>query len=82
MASEALLRAREQPFDLVVLDIMLPSLDGVGACRRLRATAQVPILLLLVLPIGANHGPVALMTNVAPPIALVLLLRKPREAFA
>ena len=38
-------------------------------------------LLLLVLPIGANHGPVALMTNVALPIALVLLLRKPREAF-
>ncbi len=38
-------------------------------------------MLLLVLPIGANHGPVALMTNVALPIALVLLLRKPREAF-
>lgn len=39
-------------------------------------------LLLLVLPIGANHGPVSLMTNVALPIAVVLLLRKPREAFA
>jgi hypothetical protein len=39
-------------------------------------------LLLLALPIGANHGPVALMTNVVLPIALVLLLRKPREAFA
>lgn len=46
---EALRRAREQPFDLVVLDIMLPSLDGVGVCRRLRATAQVPILLLTAL---------------------------------
>jgi two-component system, OmpR family, response regulator MprA len=43
---EALKRAREQPFDLVVLDIMLPSLDGVGVCRRLRATAQVPVLML------------------------------------
>ena len=39
-------------------------------------------LLLLVLPIGANHGPVSLMTNLALPIAVVLLLRKPREAFA
>jgi two-component system response regulator MprA len=46
---EALRRAREQPFDLVVLDIMLPSLDGVSVCRRLRATAQVPILLLTAL---------------------------------
>jgi two-component system response regulator MprA len=46
---EALRRAREQPFDLVVLDIMLPSLDGVAVCRRLRATAQVPILLLTAL---------------------------------
>jgi two-component system response regulator MprA len=46
---EALRRAREQPFELVVLDIMLPSLDGIGVCRRLRATAQVPILLLTAL---------------------------------
>jgi two-component system, OmpR family, response regulator MprA len=46
---EALRRAREQPFDLVVLDIMLPSLDGVSVCRRLRATAQMPILLLTAL---------------------------------
>jgi two-component system response regulator MprA len=45
----ALRRAREQPFDLVVLDIMLPSLDGVDVCRRLRATGQVPILLLTAL---------------------------------
>ena len=47
---QALRRAREQPFDMVVLDIMLPSLDGVGVCRRLRAvSAQVPILLLTAL---------------------------------
>ena len=46
---EALQRAREQPFDLVVLDIMLPSLDGVSVCRRLRATAQVPVLMLTAL---------------------------------
>ena len=46
---QALRRAREQPFDLVVLDIMLPGLDGVSVCRRLRATADVPILLLTAL---------------------------------
>jgi hypothetical protein len=38
-------------------------------------------LLLLVLPIGANHGPVALMTNVVLPLAVIVLLRKPRETF-
>jgi hypothetical protein len=38
-------------------------------------------LLLLVLPIGANHGPVSLMTNVLLPIVVFVLLRKPREAF-
>ncbi len=46
---EALRRAREQPPGLVILDIMLPGLDGIGVCRRLRATAQVPILLLTAL---------------------------------
>ena len=46
---EALLRAREHSPDLVVLDVMLPGLDGIGVCRRLRATAQFPILLLTAL---------------------------------
>jgi two-component system response regulator MprA len=45
----ALRRARQQPFDLIVLDIMLPGLDGVSVCRRLRATADLPILLLTAL---------------------------------
>ena len=48
---------------------------------RLEITCLAGSLLLLVLPIGANHGPVALMTNVALPIALIVLLRKPRETF-
>jgi hypothetical protein len=47
----------------------------------LEIVCLVGSLLLLVLPIGANHGPVALMTNVALPIAVMLLLRKPQEAF-
>jgi hypothetical protein len=33
-------------------------------------------LLLLLLPIGANHGPVSLMVNVALPVAVIALLRK------
>ncbi len=36
----------EQRFDLVVLDIMLPKLDGIEVCRRLRGRSQVPIIML------------------------------------
>ena len=36
---EALDRFAEQRFDLVVLDIMMPRLDGIEVCRRLRALA-------------------------------------------
>ena len=35
-----------RPADLVVLDIMLPALDGMEVCRRLRAQSGVPILML------------------------------------
>lgn len=42
----ALVAARDRPPDLVVLDVMLPGLDGVEACRWLRAGSDVPILML------------------------------------
>jgi len=34
------------PFDLVVLDVMLPELDGLSVCRRIREGARTPILFL------------------------------------
>jgi DNA-binding response OmpR family regulator len=43
---EALQRFGESGPDLVVLDIMLPKLDGLEVCKRLRATSQVPIIML------------------------------------
>jgi DNA-binding response OmpR family regulator len=43
---EALERFAEQRFDLVVLDIMLPKLDGIEVCRRLRSRSLVPIIML------------------------------------
>jgi DNA-binding response OmpR family regulator len=43
---EALERFREQRFDLVILDVMLPKLDGVEVCRQLRRRSQVPIIML------------------------------------
>jgi DNA-binding response OmpR family regulator len=43
---EALRQFAEHPVDLVVLDIMLPRLDGLEVCKRLRATSEVPIIML------------------------------------
>jgi len=43
---EALDRFAEQRFDLVVLDIMLPKVDGIEVCRRLRTKSQIPIIML------------------------------------
>jgi DNA-binding response OmpR family regulator len=44
--SEALDRFAEGHFDLVVLDVMMPRLDGLEVCRRLRAQSAVPIIML------------------------------------
>jgi len=43
---EALTRFAEDRVDLVVLDLMLPKLDGLEVCRRLRAQSSVPIIML------------------------------------
>ena len=43
---EALSRFSEQTFDLVVLDVMMPRMDGLEVCRRLRARSSVPIIML------------------------------------
>jgi DNA-binding response OmpR family regulator len=37
---------RAQPFDLLILDLMLPRLDGASVCRTIRATSDVPIIML------------------------------------
>jgi DNA-binding response OmpR family regulator len=42
----ALAEARARPYDLLVLDLVLPGLSGVEVCRRLREESAVPILML------------------------------------
>ena len=44
--TEALRRFEDGRFDLVILDLMLPRLDGVEVCRQLRSRSQVPIIML------------------------------------
>ena len=43
---EALARFEAEDVDLVVLDVMLPKLDGLEVCKRLRAASTVPIVML------------------------------------
>ena len=40
------MRFRAEPYDLVVLDVMLPELDGLEVCREIRHGSRVPILML------------------------------------
>lgn len=46
---EALALFGSQPFDLVLLDVMLPKIDGFGVCELIRRQSQVPILMLTAL---------------------------------
>ena len=45
-ATSGLEAARRIPFDALVLDVMLPDLDGFEVCRRLRADSDLPVLML------------------------------------
>ena len=45
----ALERHRDAPHDLVVLDLMLPGIDGIEVCRRLREHGDVPVIMLTAL---------------------------------
>lgn len=81
---------------LVVVTLLLSlatCLLGIGVLWRRRRARGLAIALevvclfgaalLLLIPIGANHGPVSLLVNIALPIAVIVLLRKdPREAFS
>ena len=43
---EAVLKAREKEFDIILLDIMLPKLDGLQVCQQIREFSNVPIIML------------------------------------
>ncbi len=67
--------------DLVVLDIMLPGLDGLEVCRRLRAATAIPVVLLTALGseservTGLEHGADDYLTKPFSPRELVLRVR-------
>ncbi|MFT4166537.1 MAG: response regulator transcription factor [Microlunatus sp.] len=74
----ALAEVRDDPADLVVLDLMLPGIDGLEVCRRLRAGSDVPIIMLTALGnetdrvIGLERGADDYVTKPFSPRELVL----------
>jgi len=51
---EAVNLARDNKFDLIVLDLMMPVVDGLEACRRIREFSSVPIIMLTARSEDAN----------------------------
>ena len=43
---EAVLLCRKNTYDLIIMDIMMPELDGFSACREIRKSSQTPIIML------------------------------------
>ena len=43
---EALIQLKNNEFDLVIMDIMMPELDGFSACREIRKSSDIPIIML------------------------------------
>lgn len=43
---EAVVKCRENEYDLVIMDVMMPELDGFSACREIRKTSDVPVIML------------------------------------
>ncbi|GAA4638075.1 response regulator transcription factor [Actinoallomurus vinaceus] len=88
----ALRAAEERPPDLVVLDLMLPGIDGLEVCRRLRERWPVPIVMLTALGeetdrlIGLETGADDYVTKPFSPRELALrvksVLRRARGALA
>ena len=76
--ADALRAMRSEPADLVVLDLMMPGIDGLEVCRRLRATTDVPIIMLTALGaevdrvVGLESGADDYVTKPFSPRELVL----------
>lgn len=44
--AEAVALCREQDFDLIIMDVMMPGMDGFAACREIRKEKDIPVLML------------------------------------
>lgn len=76
---EALVIAKKQAFDLVLLDIMLPKIDGYGVCEVLRGESNIPIIMLTALDSEAHQVrgfDLRIDDYITKPISMPILLHK------
>ena len=76
---EALAKYSEQSFDLILLDLMLPKIDGYGVCEVIRQKSDVPIIMLTALDSEQNQiKGLDLQADdyITKPFSLPVLLRK------
>ena len=76
---EALAKYSEQPFDLILLDIMLPKIDGYSVCEYIRQKSDVPIIMLTALDSEENQlKGLDLQADdyITKPFSMPILLRK------
>ena len=77
----ALRRITEEPPDLVILDLMLPGVDGLEVCRQLRAQSPIPVVMLTALGeetdrvVGFESGADDYVTKPCSPRELALRVR-------
>lgn len=76
---EALEQFCGQPIDLVLLDVMLPKLDGYGVCREIRQESDVPIIMLTALDSESHQlkgFDLRIDDYITKPFSMPILLRK------
>src|SRR6266540_3197582 len=77
---DGLTQGRQDVFDIVVLDVMLPGLDGFEVCREIRKVSRVPILMLTARTDTVDVG-VELELTATEFRLLLELARRPRQVF-
>ena len=76
---EALDLAKKHKFDLILLDLMLPKIDGFGVCEMIRKDSNVPIIMLTALDSEAHqvHGfDLRIDDYIIKPVSMQILLHK------
>lgn len=76
---EALVIAKKQSFDLILLDIMLPKIDGYGICEVIREESSIPIIMLTALDSEAHQVrgfDLRIDDYITKPVSMTILLHK------
>lgn len=76
---EAITRFQQKQYDLVLLDVMLPKIDGYGVCELIRHTSTVPVVMLTALDDEAHQMQgfdLKIDDYITKPFSMPILLRK------